>query len=561
MKKLITLSLITASSLLAQPTITDVEKSISVPKEVEAKKPSLVEIGGKEKYAPVMADDKSGKTIDVKDFSIEGNTQIKDDELKKIISEYARKPLTFSQLQEATSLITKYYREKGYFVARAYIPVQDIKSSDGVVKIAIIEGNYGEFKLTNNSNVKDSIVQGMFDDAKNRGNVVSTYTLERSMLIINDTPGVVVTGADVRPGAEVGTSDFIVTTESSAPYSGYVIADNYGSKYTSTYRTMAGGSINNPFKIGDKISLSGLYGANGNIDNYRASYSFPILPNGLRGEIAYSDTNYKIEKKYLSNPNANQYGDSNTLEATLSYPIIRTRAESLYTTFTYTSKHMKDNGLNENKKALESFNLGLNYTKNSVLANLDTQYNASINLISGKLNIKDATAKAQDATGAKTNGSYEKLALTLANTTILNPKVSLETSLTYQQSLGNKNLDGSEDMSIGGSNGVRVYPDSEESAENGYIFRAESFYTLPAYQGLNHKVSLFVDTAKVKQENSTTNEKARQLSDIGIGYNASYKNFFAKAHLATIIGGSKVESEADNKQYKTKFLVQAGMVF
>ena len=149
----------------------------------------------------------------------------------------------------------------------------------------------------------------------------------------------------------------------------------------------------------------------------------------------------------------------------------------------------------------------------------------------------------------------------MANTTILNPKVSLETSLTYQQALGNKNLDGSEDMSIGGSNGVRVYPDSEESAENGYIFRAESFYTLPSYQGLNHKVSLFVDTAKVKEEKDVDNEKARQLSDIGIGYNASYKNFFAKAHLATIIGGSKVESEADNKQYKTKFLVQAGMVF
>lgn len=560
MKKLITLSLITTSSLLAQPTITDVEKSISLPKEVETKAPSLVEIGGKDKYAPVMADDKSGKTIEVKDFSIEGNTKLSDDELKKSVSEYVGKSLTFSQLQEATSIITKYYREKGYFVARAYIPVQDLRISQGVVKIAIIEGNYGEFRLTNNSSVKDSIVQAMFDEAK-KDTVISTNTLERSMLLINDTPGVTVTQADVRPGVDVGTSDFIVATESSAPYSGYVIADNYGSKYTSTYRTMAGGSINNPFKIGDKLSLSGLYGVNSNIDNYKISYSFPILPNGLRGEVSYSDTNYKIENKYLSNPNANQYGDSNTLEAMLSYPIIKTRARSLDTTFTYTSKHMKDNGLNENKKSLESFNLGLNYTKNSVLANLDTQYNASINLISGKLNIKDATAKAQDATGAKTNGSYEKLALTLGNTTILNPKVSLETSLTYQQSLGNKNLDGGEDMSIGGSNGVRVYPDSEESAENGYIFRAESFYTLPSYQGLDHKVSLFVDTAKVKQENSTTNDKARQLSDIGIGYNASYQNFFAKAHLATIIGGAKVESEANNKQYKTKLLFQAGMVF
>ncbi|QOG11712.1 ShlB/FhaC/HecB family hemolysin secretion/activation protein [Arcobacter sp. FWKO B] len=561
MKKLITLSFITASSLLAQPTITDIEKSISTPKEVETKAPSLVEVGGKEKYAPVMADDESGKTIEVKDFSIEGNTQIKDDVLKKLLSEYVGKPLTFSQLQETASLITKYYREKGYFVARAYIPIQDIKSSNGIVKIAVIEGNYGEFKLTNNSKVKDSIVQAMFDDAKTRGNIVSTNTLERSMLIINDTPGVMVTQADVRPGKEVGTSDFIVTTEPSAPYSGYIVADNYGSKYTSVYRTMAGGSINNPFKIGDKLTLSGLYGMNSNLDNYKASYSFPILPNGLRGEIAYSETNYKLEKKYVTNQDIK--GDSQTLEATLSYPIIRTRVQSLYTTFTYTSKDMKDtnDGVQTNKKTLESFNLGLNYTKSALLANLDTQYNASINLISGKLNIKDATAKTQDTSGAKTNGSYEKLALTLANTTILHPKISLETSLTYQQALNNKNLDGSEDMSIGGSNGVRVYPDSEESAENGYIIRAESFYTLPSYKGLDHKVSLFVDTAKVKQENNTTNEKARQLSDIGIGYHTSYKNFFAKAHIATIIGNSKVTSEADNKQYKTKFLVQAGMVF
>jgi len=561
MKKLITLSLITTSALLAQPTITDVEKSISIPKEVETKKPALVEIGGKDKYAPMMSDDKSGKTVDVKGFTIEGNTQIGDDELKKTISEYVGKPLTFSQLQEVASIITKHYRQKGYFVARAYIPVQDLKTSDGIVKLAIIEGNYGEFKLTNNSKVKDSIVQAMFDDAKNRGNVVSTNTLERSMLLINDTPGVMVTKADVRPGAQVGTSDFIVETEPSAPYSGYVIADNYGSKYTSVYRTMAGGSINNPFNIGDKISLSGLYGVNSNLDNYRASYSFPILPNGLRGEVSYSDTNYKLEKKYVTNQDIK--GDSSTLEATLSYPIIRTRAESLYTSLTYTSKDMRDenDSVQTNKKSLESFNLGLNYTKTSMLANLDTQYNASINLISGKLNIKDDVAKATDSTGAKTNGSYQKLSLTLGNTTILHPKVSLETSLTYQQALNNKNLDGSEDMSIGGSNGVRVYPDSEESAENGYILRTEAFYTLPSYQGLNHKVSLFLDTAKVKEEKDVDGEKARQLSDIGIGYNTSYKNFFAKAHLATIIGGSKVESEANGKEYKTKFLVQAGMVF
>lgn len=560
MKKILGLSIIATSALLAQPTITDIEKSISIPKEVQKKESQLIEIG-KDKYAPVMSDDKTGRTIEVKDFEIEGNTQLGEDELKKLLSEYMGKSLTFSQLQEATSLLTKYYRQKSFFVARAYIPKQDLNASNGVVKIAIIEGNYGEFKLTNNSKVKDSIVQAMFDDAKNRGNVVSTHTLERSMLIINDTPGVVVTRADVRPGHEIGTSDFIVATEASPWYDGYIIADNYGSKYTSAYRTMAGVNFNNPFDLGDKISLSGLYGANGNLDNYRLAYSFPIMPNGLRGEFSYANTNYDLEKKYVTNQDIQ--GDSKTFEATLSYPIIRTRTENLYTNLTFASKKLYDEngGAQTNEKSVTSLNLGLNYIKSTVIGEFDTQYTMSTNFVVGRLNMKDPVAKAIDDAGAKTDGSYQKVVLNLTNTTLFSPTMSLETSFLYQQSLGGKNLDGSEDLSIGGSNGIKVYPDSEESGENGYILKTEFFYTLPVYKDINHKASLFAETARVRQENNIAAVRSSQLSDVGIGYNISYKDFFAKAYYARLVGGSEVTSEADGKKYKNKFLMQAGWVF
>jgi hemolysin activation/secretion protein len=558
--KLITLSLIASSSLLAAtPTITDIEKTISVPKEVQPKAPKLIEVD-KAKFTPIMSDDKSGKTILVNDFEITGNTKIDEDELKKLLSDYVEKSLTFSQIQEAVSLLTKYYRQKGYFVARAYVPVQNLQQSNGVVQLAVIEGNYGEFKLTNNSNVNTTLVQAMLDESK-KDTVVSTHTLERSMLIINDTPGAVVTQADVKPGTQVGTSDFIISTESSKAYNGYVIADNYGSKYTSEYRTMAGVSLNNPLSVGDQLSLSGLLGTNTNLSNYRTAYSFPILANGLRGEVAYSKTDYELEKKYVTNQAIQ--GDSKTLEFTLTYPIVRTRLENLNATLNYASKDMYDenDGVQTNKKRVDVVNLGLKYTKDTLLGGFDTQHNASVTLSSGKLNIKDDASKTADATGAKTDGTYEKVLLTLGNTTVFNPLLSLETSLSYQQALGNKNLDGSEDMSIGGSNGVRVYPDSEESAENGYVLRAEGFYNLPTISDISHKASLFMDTAKVKQENNVDNTKARQLSDVGIGYHANYKDFFGKAHLARIIGGSNVESEVDNKEYQTKFLVQAGMVF
>ncbi|RWS46322.1 hemin-binding protein, partial [Arcobacter venerupis] len=86
-------------------------------------------------------------------------------------------------------------------------------------------------------------------------------------LIINDTPGVTISSTQIKPGKEVGTSDFIIGTSSSKKYDGYVITDNYGSKYTGKHRVMAGININSPFKIGDKISLTALSSQNSDILN------------------------------------------------------------------------------------------------------------------------------------------------------------------------------------------------------------------------------------------------------------------------------------------------------
>lgn len=113
MKRFITLSIIATSFLFAQePTISDVQKSIKPPKEVSPKESTLIDIQGKEKFAPPMSEDKSGKTLHVKDFEIEGNTQIEADELKNLLNEYMQKDLNFSQLQDAASTLTKYYRKK-----------------------------------------------------------------------------------------------------------------------------------------------------------------------------------------------------------------------------------------------------------------------------------------------------------------------------------------------------------------------------------------------------------------------------------------------------------------
>jgi hypothetical protein len=59
------------------------------------------------------------------------------------------------------------------------------------------------------------------------------------------------------------------------------------------------------------------------------------------------------------------------------------------------------------------------------------------------------------------------------------------------------------------------------------------------------------------QNNNGTSE-GRHLSDIGIGYQAHYQSFFAKAQIAHVIGGEKVESE---NEHATKFFLQIGYVY
>lgn len=559
MKKLLTLSLATISVLWAAtpvPTISDVVREITPPKELAPKTEPLVEIGGAEKYAPAMADDKSGKSVWVKAFKITGAAHMDVDKLQTLIASYTNKALTFAQLQEAAAVITRAYREAGYFVARAYIPVQSMQ--EGVVEIAIIEGNYGEFKLDNGSLVNDTILQGMLDDVKDK-NIISTDTLERAMLIINDTPGAKVTQADVMPGKRTGTSDFAVKTEATPRYDGYILGDNYGSRYTGHNRLMAGLNLNSPAGIGDKLSVAGMLSNGADLKYGRIAYSAPLMSNGLRGELAYSNVHYALTDRYAA---LDAYGTAKSVEGSLAYPLIRTRHETLNLTTSLAAKKLSDhqNGAIISDKDATVFTLGANHLKDHKFLGLDAKTAGGFTITSGHLKFNDAASRAADAAGADTQGRYNKISGYAGGSVAFDQATSLSTNLSFQQALGHKNLDGTEDFILGGANGVKVYPTSELSAENGLMLNTELFRALPSIGNIAQKMGIFHDIGKVTMADSSkvTTFQSHTLQDIGAGYYASYKRFFAKAQLAYIVGGGIVTSEPD---YRTKFLVQAGWSF
>lgn len=543
-RNILTLSLITTSFLLAAPPSSgDIEKQVQIPKEVEKGMNNIIPSITPEALKEPMVQD-GGKQIEVKSFTFSGALHVSEDKLRSRIQGYAGKSHSFAELQKITSLITKAYREEGYFVARAYIPKQDMKN--GVLEIAIIEGNYGDFKLTNTSLVNNERVQGMLDNGKG-DNIVSTNTLERAMLIINDTPGAKVTGADVMPGQKVGTSDFAIKTEATNPYSGYILSDNYGSKYTGKYRVNLGLNANSPLGYGDKFGISGVISTANDLKYGRIYYNFPLMDNGLRGELSAAKTTYSLAEEYEA---LDALGTSTTLEASLSYPLIRTREETLKFSLGYAHKNMEDEAsATVTKKESDALNLGLMYTKNCTLFGLPSSTTANLTLTSGNLD---------SPTNLDTDGRYTKVSASIEKGIEFNAEYSLTTSLRFQKALNHKNLDGSEDFSLGGAYGVRAFPDVEHSAENGYILGAELFYTLPSFEGINHKASIFADSGYASMEKDNGTLESRQLSDVGIGYQAFYKEFFAKAQVARVMGGEKSTTEDKDS---TRALLQIGWMY
>jgi hemolysin activation/secretion protein len=127
-----------------------------------------------------------------------------------------------------------------------------------------------------------------------------------------------------------------------------------------------------------------------------------------------------------------------------------------------------------------------------------------------------------------------------------------------QYALNNKNLDGSEDFSIGGAYGVKVYPDGELSAENGYLFSTELKYRLPTWNALNSSVGVFYDRGKAYMADNTVNFESKTLQDIGLGYYGSYKDFFGQLQVAWTANSEAVSSEPTSN---SRVLFQGGWVF
>ena len=474
--------------------------------------------------APAAASQPGEARFVIKRITFSGNQELPTAELQALLSDADRSEQTLGQLNAIARRITAYYREKGFAVARAYLPAQDI--TDGLVTIAIVEGRIAGHTLANQSRLADERAQAYLGQVQD-GDVVRGGRIERGLLLLQDTPGVGASRATLQPGASPGTSELAIDLQGAAAVNGNVTLDNYGSRYTGAYRLGANVNLASPLRIGDQLSVSGLTSGE-NLQYGRLAYQLPVGADGLRVGAAVFDIHYKLGKEFAA---LQAHGTAGSGTVYASYPFIRGPLRNLSGTVSLEDKHLNDDVDSTSTatgKTVHVGTLALSGNQQDALGGGGVS-SFDLSLVLGHLDIQSASALALDAASARTNGSYRKLAYSASRKQRLGDDTLMVASLAGQQA--DKNLDSSEKFSLGGPNSVRAYPASEASGDTGYSATLELRQTLlPGVQG-----ALFYDWGSIKVNKNPYGAAAsnsRTLAGAGFGLNASVDKFDIRVSLA-----------------------------
>ncbi|MDO8436764.1 MAG: ShlB/FhaC/HecB family hemolysin secretion/activation protein [Nitrosomonadaceae bacterium] len=424
-----------------------------------------------ESKQPAMAVPETAR-FPVKGFHISRITVFPEAELLLLLKDFVDKNLSLADLWRAADIITRYYHERGYFVARAYIPAQDIK--DGIVEIAVLEGTVDRISIkpVGDVRLRDGVIEGTLRSALPAGGLIRKDDLERGLLLLNDLPGVKVRSV-LSPGAAVGTS--LLTTEvTQAPrLSGHVDFDNYGNKFSGPLRLNAGVNLNDLTGYGDQLSLR--VSDSSGVRHGRVAYQLPVGTTGLKMGVAYAELRYELCCEFAA---LQAHGSAKVSSATALYPLIRSRDFSLYGIAAYDNRHFFNgtiSGTTSDKKA-DVGAFGIQGDSQDLLGSggINT---FGVTLFTGHLNLNGwAADRSADSTTARTQGDYQKLSYSFIRLQRLGEAISFYAALSGQ--FASKNLDSSEKFSLGGPLGVRAYPQGEAFGDESMLLNLELRYNV-----------------------------------------------------------------------------------
>lgn len=444
----------------------------------------------------------------------------------------ANRGIHLGQIEAIADQITAFYRDRGFFLAKAFIPKQEVR--EGIVTLTLLLGVLGDVNVKGNSLYSTEAISEALDDLITKP--VTNDKVEERLYLLNDYPGLSVEGYFVS-GYQVGDSKLNVNVKKEERFHSNVRIDNHGTEDTGLYRTYADVQMNNPFGRADRLQLSALVASSpANTTYWRALYETVIFSPRWKVSASSSTNQYLVDQSVSTAPLKIE-GEVRQNKLATKYQFKRSRKRNYYAEFAY-EEISSDISINES-----SSNFLDEKVNNMVLAfnfdNLDEKgkilHQGSIRYTLGEFDYGQGGRSSSEYDFY--NLDYTFLAFAKVPFSDANSRLILRTSAQYS---AETNLSSIVRFQLGGPNKARAYSPSLFSADDAFylgfdwVFNSPGFMDVSVSDSLNLrefiKPFVFLDYAYGKQQAITgvanSNSVEANISNWGIGLQFSHGTKF-----------------------------------
>ena len=501
--------------------------------------------------------------ITIKGFRIDGNKSLSDEAIKETLKPWLGKTVPFQELQKAADAVAALYQTFGK-LAQVSVPPQKI--NDGIVILKVLEAKLGAVHIdmpSGPSRFTEDRARRYITDANRLSEIVQTQNIERSIYILNETPGIAV-ATQLEPGKNEGDVDLRVSLVDTKPFRGKLEANNFGNRSTGIGQRIVNVTFDNPGTFGDQLSISNIKSSGS--DYSIASYSVPLNSDGLRASVtgSYLDFENVGQFAFPKNPAAS-FGRSKTVGVNLSHPLLRSAAANANLSVGGDRK-MYINKAFQSGEATSDYRID-----NLILALTGNRFDGwagggvnsgALTLTKGHLSVGSQTPRY----GTNTPTTFTKINLNASRNQQLVPdKTVLSVSVSGQ--IASVDLDSAEKFYLGGPRGVRAYPGSQAGGSQGGMinievmqqledkFVASAFFDAGFVQQFRNNSS-YVASKGATQTNIGTNAgNSYSLRGVGVGLKRADQDFVFSTTIAWKLGHNplyNIEGQGVNNDGRSK---------
>lgn len=450
-------------------------------------------------------------TITVSQFEILGSTIFSPAELDQVLLPFTNRPISFSELLQARSLITDLYVSKGYITSGAFIPPQDLEN--GVVKVQVIEGGLEEIKVTGTERLHPDYVRSRMNIAT--GAPLNRDRLIQALQVLQINPLIASVSAELSAGTRDGQNILEVQISESKSFNGQISLDNNRAPSVGSLRRRVQINEANLTGLGDTLNLA--YSNTDGSNSYDIGYTLPINPyNGTIAFVFNNSNSNVIETPFNA---LDIYANSTSYELTFRQPIEQTPSQELAIGFTAAyresltsllkipfplSAGADANGVTK-VAVLRAFQEFTQRSSQSVLS-LRSQFSIGLGGVFGS----NVNASFPDSRFVSWRGQSQYVSLLAPDTFLL---------LRGDLQFSDRPLLPSEQIGFGGQDTLRGYRQDVLLGDNGLNLSAElriPILRIPEWEGLLQIVP-FLDAAAVWNSSGQANSSSNTLLGTGLG--------------------------------------------